>query len=94
MKIIETGGFKSRVTANKPELTQHHRDTRSAVPMSDGIMLKWRRVMFSDESSFTSVELTAGNESGGDEENAMLKPLWTAGYPFQVAGYGMGRSFS
>ena len=46
------------------------------VPISDGIMLNCDGWCFQTNQNFTSVELTTGNESGGDAENAtMLMPL-------------------
>ena len=52
---IYAGGFKSRVPGEKPELTQRHGDAHLNFSRTNA---RWnnsqrRRVMFSDESSFT-----------------------------------------
>ena len=96
---IRAEGFKSRVPAKKKKKQNWLSATEilasgSVVPMSDGIMLNGDGWCFRTNQNFTAVELAAGNESGGDEENAMLKPLWSPGSLLRWRCYGMGRGFS
>lgn len=51
---IHSGGFKSRVPAKKPALSQRHKDARMAFSRAHAGWnnRQWRRVMFSDESRF------------------------------------------
>ena len=51
---IHAGGFKSKVPAKKPELSQRHKTTRMAFSRAHESWNnpQWRRVMFSDESRF------------------------------------------
>ena len=52
---IHASGFKSRVPAKKPKLTQRHKDARLAFSRAHAGWNnpQWRRVMFSDESKFS-----------------------------------------
>ena len=51
---IHAGGFKSRVPAKKPELSQRHKNARIAFSRAHvgWNSPQWRRVMFSDELRF------------------------------------------
>ena len=51
---IHASGFKSRVPAKKPKLTQRHKDARLTFSRAHAGWNnpQWRRVMFSDESKF------------------------------------------
>ena len=66
---IHAGGFKSRVPAKKPELSQYSKNARMAFSQAHvgWNNPQWRRVLF-DESRFILSEWIAGNESGNDAE--------------------------
>ena len=60
---IHASGFKSRVPAKKPKLTQRHEDARLIFSRAHA---GWNNPQWRRSQSFISIELTAGNGSGDD----------------------------